>query len=228
MSPSTHEPSRDTRRRITLYTYWRSSASHRVRIALGYKRLSYDPVYVNLLEGEQRRDAYTAVNPMGYLPCLVVDGVQYVESTAILELLDELYPDPPLLPSKPEDRARVRALVQIVNSGIQPLQNLTVLDRVGDDQGRRLDWLRHFISRGLGAWEALATRFARETNRSGPFAYGEQFTSADVLLIPQLYVARRFGIDLAPYPTIARVDEATKDLPFVKAAHPDAQPDAKP
>src|SRR5262249_3217345 len=159
-------------------------------------------------EGAQRRDEYKAMNPMGYLPCLVVDGVKYVESTAILELLEELYPDPPLLPASPADRARVRALVQIVNSGIQPLQNLTVLDRIGDDKERRLDWLRHFISRGLGAWEALATRFAEETSTKGPFAYGDKFTSADALLIPQLYAARRFGIDLSQYPTITRVDEA--------------------
>jgi maleylacetoacetate isomerase len=165
---------------------------------------------------------------MGYLPCLVIDGVKYVESTAILELLEELYPDRPLLPKRPEDRARVRALVQIVNSGIQPLQNLTVLDRLGDDKERRHDWLRHFISRGLAAWEALASRFATETGQNGPFAYGDTFTSADALLLPQLYAARRFGIDLGPYPTIMRVDEATKDLPFVSAAYPDRQPDAKP
>ena len=213
---------------LTLYTYWRSSASHRVRIALGYKGLSYDPVYVNLLEGEQRKDEYKQTNPMGYLPCLVIDGVKYVESTAIIELLEELHPQPALLPKKPEDRARVRALVQIVNSGIEPLQNLVVLDRIGDDKDKRLDWLRHFITRGLTAWEALASRFAEETGEKGPFAYGATFTSADAVLIPQLYTARRFAIDLSPYPTILRVDEANADPPFVKAAYPDAQPDAKP
>jgi maleylpyruvate isomerase len=213
---------------LKLYTYWRSSASHRVRIALGYKGLTYEPTFVNLLEGEQRRDEYKKTNPMGYLPCLEIDGVKFVESTAILELLDELYPDPPLFPKKPEDRARVRALMQIVNSGIQPLQNLVVLDQVGDDQTKRLAWLRHFIPRGLGAWEALASRFAEETGSKGPFAFGETFSAADAVLIPQLYSARRFGVDLSPYPTILRVDEATKDLPFVKAAYPDAQPDAKP
>jgi maleylacetoacetate isomerase len=212
---------------LTLYTYWRSSASHRVRLALGYKGLTYRPVYVNLLEGEQRRDEYKKTNPMGYLPCLVIDGVKYVESTAILELLEDLYPDPPLLPKKPEDRARVRALMQIVNAGIQPLQNLAVLDKIGEDKDKRLDWLRHFISRGLGAWEALATRFAEETGGKGPFAYGATFGAADALLIPQVYAARRFGVDLANYPTIQRVDEATKELPFVKAAYPDNQPDAK-
>lgn len=214
--------------RPTLYTYWRSSASHRVRIALGYKGIAYDPVYVNLLDGEQRRDDYKAVNPMGYLPCLVLDGVKYVESTAILELLEELHPSPPLLPKTPQDRARVRALMQIVNAGIQPLQNLVVLDRVGDDKERRAEWLRHFITRGLGAWEALAARFAAEVGHGGPFAYGAAFTAADAILIPQLYAARRYGVDLDAYPTIARVDAATKDLPFVKAAYPDEQPDANP
>lgn len=199
-----------------------------MRLALGYKGLPYTPVYVNLLKGEQRGDEYKAINPMGYLPCLVVDGVQYVESSAILELLDELYPERPLLPGTPQDRARVRALVQIVNAGIQPLQNLTVLDKLGDDKDRRLDWLRHFIGRGLGAWEALATRFAKESKEEAKFAYGARFTSADAVLIPQLYAARRFGVDLEPYPTIRRVDEATRDLDFVKAAHPDAQPDAQP
>lgn len=213
---------------LTLYTYWRSSTSHRVRIALGYKGLAYDPVYVNLLEGEQRRGEYKAVNPMEQVPCLAIEGVRYVESTAIIELLDELHPDPPLMPATAEDRARVRALMQIVNSGIQPLQNVTVLDRVGDDKEKRLEWLRYFITRGLAAWEALATRFVEETGRGGSFAYGDAFGAADVLLIPQLYAARRFGIDLGAYPKIMTVDEATKELPFVKAAYPDAQPDAKP
>lgn len=212
---------------LTLYTYWRSSASHRVRLALGYKGLPYQPIYVNLLEGEQRGDEYRQVNPIGHLPCLVIDGVKYVESTAIIELVEELFPEPPLLPKKPEDRARVRALVQIVNAGIQPLQNLIVLDRIGDDKDKRLEWLRFFITRGLAAWEALASRFDQETGNEGPFAFGASFGAADAVLIPQLYAARRFGVDLSVYPTIVRVDEATRDLPFVKAAYPDAQPDAK-
>jgi maleylacetoacetate isomerase len=212
---------------LTLYTYWRSSASHRVRLALGFKGLLYAPVFVNLLESEQRSDTYREQNPMGYLPCLVVDGTSYVESTAILELLDELYPEPRLFPGGPKDRARIRALVQIINSGIQPLQNLVVLDRIGDDKEKRSEWLRYFISRGLAAWEALATRYASETTVSGPFAYGSTFTAADAVLIPQIHAARRNGIDLTPFPTICRVDEVTRELPFVKSASPDAQPDAK-
>lgn len=214
---------------ITLYTYWRSSASHRVRIALGYKGLAYEPVFVNLLKSEQRADAYRAQNPMGHLPCLVIDGVNYLESTAILELLEDLYPLPPLFPKEPGDKARVRALMQFVNSGIQPLQNLVVLDRIGDDKEKRLDWLRHFIGRGLAAWEKLAASYRSDGFvKEGPFAYGAQFTAADALLIPQIYTARRFGIELDAYPIILGVDEATKDLPFVKAAYPDAQPDASP
>jgi maleylacetoacetate isomerase len=213
---------------LKLYTYWRSSASHRARIALGYKGLSYEPVFVNLLASEQREEAYRKTNPMGHLPALVLDGTTYVESTAILELLDELYPTPALYPGTPHDRARIRALVQIVNSGIQPLQNLIVLDQLGDDKEKRLAWLQFFIKRGLDAWEALASRFAAETGQSGPFAYGASFTAADAVLLPQLYAARRYGIDLSVYPTISRAFEASKDLPFVKAADPDAQPDAKP
>ena len=207
---------------LTLYTYWRSSASFRVRIALAYKGLPYRAVPVNLAAGEQKGDGYRATNPMGYLPCLAIDGKKFTESTAIMELLDELHPDPPLLPKDPEDRARVRALVQIVNSGIQPLQNLIVLDRIGDDKDRRSSWMLHFMARGLAAWEALAASFAS----AGPYAFGDHFTVADAVLIPQLYASRRVGLDLSPYPTILRVEEATKDLPFVKSAHPDAQPDA--
>jgi maleylpyruvate isomerase len=210
--------------RLTLYTYWRSTASYRVRIALHYKNLPYEPIPVNLLAGEQRGDVYKAQNPMGYLPCLVIDGEKFVESTAILELLEELHPEPSLFPGGPKDRAHIRALMQIVNSGIQPLQNLTVLDRVGDDADRRKAWMMHFITRGLAAWEQLATSFGTK----GPFAYGDRFTSADVLLIPQIYAARRNGVDVDAFPRIRGVEQATADLPFVKAAHPDAQPDARP
>ncbi len=213
---------------IVLHTYWRSSASHRVRIALGYKGLAYDPVFVNLLEGQQRSAEYKAKNPMGYLPCLVLDGVPYVESVAILELLDERFSEPALLPEDPADRARVRALVQFVNAGIQPLQNLVVLEQVGEDKEKRLAWLRHFIGRGLGAFEALLARYEGELGLRGPFAYGERFTMADVLLVPQIYAANRYGIDLEPFPRVRRANDAATALPFVAAAAPEAQPDAKP
>ena len=206
---------------MRLYTYWRSSASHRVRLALGYKGLAYEPTFVNLLASEQRTPEYKAHNPTGYLPCLVVDGKEYVESTAIMELLEETHPEPPLLPKAPEARAHVRALVQIVNSGIQPLQNLIVLDKLGDDKEKRLEWLRFWITKGLGAFEKLASD-------AGPFAAGDRFSMADCVLLPQLYSARRYGVDLTPFPRIVRAEAAAEDLPFVKAAYPDAQPDAKP
>lgn len=206
--------------KVVLYTYWRSSASHRVRLALGYKGIAYEPVFVNLAAGEQKKPEYRAKSPMGYLPCLVLDGKMFVESTAIMEMLEEVRPDPPLLPRSAEARARVRALVQIVNAGIQPLQNLVVLDRVGAEKEKRLDWLRYFIPRGLGAFEQLA-------DDVGPFAGGDRFGMADCALLPQLYAARRYGVDLSAFPKIRRAEQAAKDLAFVAPADPDAQPDAK-
>jgi maleylacetoacetate isomerase len=213
---------------LKLFTYWRSSASHRVRIALAFKGLAYEPVFVNLLKNEQRDDSYKKTNPTGYVPSLVVDGSTYTESTAIIEWLEERFPNPPLLPNTPEDRARVRALVQIINSGIQPLQNLIVLDKISAEQEARAAWVRYFMPRGLAAYEALASRFAAERGSKGPFSYGDAFTMADAFLIPQIGAARRFAVDLSPYPTIERVEQTTKDLPFVLAARPEAQPDAKP
>ncbi len=207
--------------KLVLSTYWRSSCSYRVRIALGYKELAYESSFVNLLEGEQKKPENLAKNPIGHVPSLAIDGVTYVESVAIMELLEERYPEPALLPKSPHDRARVRALVQTINAGIQPLQNLIVLDRVGgSDQAKRSDWMKYFITRGLGAFEAQASE-------SGPFAYGKAFTMADVCLVPQIYAARRVGVDLAPFPRIVRAEAAASELPFVAAAKPEAQADAK-
>jgi maleylacetoacetate isomerase len=207
--------------KLTLSTYWRSSCSFRVRIALGYKKLAYEPLFVNIVEGEQKKPEYLAKNPIGHVPTLTIDGVDYVESVAIMELLEELYPDPPLLPKTPHERARVRALVETINAGIQPLQNLIVLERVGGtDQEKRSAWMKFFIARGLGAFEALASD-------SGPYAFGEHFTMADVCLVPQIYAARRVGVDLTPFPRIVRAEAAASALPFVAAAKPEAQADAK-
>ena len=206
---------------MRLYTYWRSSCSHRVRLALGYKGLAYEPAFVNLLEGAQRTPEYMAHNPTGYVPCLVIDGKEYVESIAIMELLEETHPEPPLLPKANDARARVRALVQIVASGIQPLQNLVVLEKLGEDKEKRKEWLQFWIAKGLGAFEKLASE-------TGPFSAGDRYGMADCALLPQLYAARRYGVDLSPFPRIVRAEDAAKDLAFVKAAHPDAQPDAKP
>ena len=201
--------------KLSLTTYWRSSSSYRVRIALAYKKLAYESVLVNLLAGEQSAPANVANNPMGHVPTLFIDGVPYVESVAIMELLEELYPYPPLLPTSARDRALVRGLVQTVNAGIQPLQNLSVLDKVGgDDQEKRGAWMKFFISRGLGAFEALASE-------KGPFAFGEAFTMADVCLVPQLYNARRFDLPLDAFPGLLRADAAAAAIPAFAAAHPD-------
>lgn len=211
--------------KLTLSTYWRSSCSHRVRIALGYKGLAYDHVFVNIASGEQNDAAYRTKNPIGHVPTLTIDGTPYVESVAIMELLEELYPDPPLLPKKPEERARVRALVETINAGIQPLQNLVVLGKISDptnphDQEKRSEWLKFFIGRGLAAFEAQASA-------DGPFSFGKTFSIADACLVPQLYAARRYNVDLAAFPKLVRADAAATELPFVAAAKPEAQGDAK-
>jgi maleylacetoacetate isomerase len=207
--------------KLTLSHYWRSSCSFRVRIALGYKELAYESTYVNILEGEQKKPEYLARNPIGHVPTLTVDGVPYVESVAIMELLEELHPEPALLPKTPQERAHVRALVETINAGIQPLQNLIVLERVGGtDQEKRNAWMKFFIARGLGAFEKLASE-------SGPYAFGERFTMADACLVPQIYAARRVGVDLTPFPRVVRAEAAASALPFVAAAKPEAQADAK-
>jgi maleylacetoacetate isomerase len=211
---------------LVLHTYWRSSCSYRVRIALGFKGVAYTPVFVNLLEGDQKSDAYRATNPMGYVPCLTVDGAPFVESVPIMELLEELFPEPALYPKDVKDRARVRALVEIINAGTQPLQNLSVLEHLGPDKDKRAAWMRHFMGRGLAAFEELVARYEQERGARGPFAFGETFTAADALLVPQVYAARRFDVDLAVFPRIMRAEAAAAALPYVASARPEAQPDA--
>jgi maleylacetoacetate isomerase len=185
---------------------------------------------VNIVAGEQNDPGYKAHNPIGHVPTLLIDGVPYVESVAIMELLEELHPEPALLPKTPHARARVRELVETINAGIQPLQNLAVLDRVGDAKtahDKRIAWMNHFISRGLAAYEALVAR-AEKDGANGPFSFGSSFTMADACLVPQLYAARRVGVDLTAFPRSVRADAVASELPFVAAAKPEAQPDARP
>lgn len=210
---------------LVLYTYWRSGSSYRVRLALAVKGLRYRAVPVNLLAGEQARPEHLARNPMGYVPCLEVDGKLFTESVAILELLEELYPEPPLLPRQPEARARVRALVEVVNAGIQPLQNLTVLQRVSADSEVRKGWIKHFVGRGLAAFEALMARNEAEGVK-GRFAYGDSLTFADCALLPQVYSARRFHVDLGAMPRVAAAADAIAATDAGRAAAPEAQADA--
>ena len=215
---------------LTLYSFWRSSASHRVRIALEWKGLPYDYVPVNLARSEQTGEAHRARSPTALVPCLAVDGVPYVESVAIVELLEELHPEPPLYPRDPFARARVRALVEIVNSGIQPLQNTSTTQHVGQLMGEGppvARWVEHFVGRGLGSLERALERVAADGRAAGPHALGESITAADVFLVPQAVNAGRFGVSLDRFPRIARAFEAATKLEAFQRAAPERQVDFK-
>jgi maleylpyruvate isomerase len=210
-----------------LYGYWRSSSTWRVRIGLALKGLPYEYVAINLLEQEQFREEHQARNPMGQVPVLeVVEGartLRLVQSMAILEWLDERFPEPPLLPPDPDGRARVRALAEHVNAGIQPMQNAIVLRTLREKApGWEKEFARTFNARGLDALERAVQEGA------GRFCHGDAPGLADCYLVPQLYSARRFGLDAAPWPTLRRIEEACAALPAFQAAHPDRQPDAPP
>ncbi len=213
---------------LRLYTYWRSSSAWRVRIGLALKGLGHELVPVDLLAQEQFGDAHRARNPMAQVPVLeVVEGgrtFRLPQSMAILEWLDERFPDPPLLPPDLDGRARVRALAEHVNSGIQPMQNALVLRMLREKvPGWDREWARSFIARGLDALER-----AVGDGGAGRFCHGDAPGLADCYLVPQLYNARRFGVDVGPYPTLRRIEDACAALAPFQAAHPDRQPDAPP
>lgn len=208
---------------MKLYSYWRSSASWRARIALAYKGVRYEYVAVHLLKdgGEQHGETYRAVNPMQQVPTLELDdGRRISQSLAIIEYLEETAPRPPLLPADPYLRARARQLAELVNAGIQPLQNTGPLFELTARGVDARAWACHFIERGLDALAASAAATA------GRFLVGDELTVADVCLVPQLGNARRFGLDLGRWPLLARVDEACAQLQPFQIAHPDRQPDA--
>jgi maleylpyruvate isomerase len=210
---------------MKLYSYWRSSSAYRVRIVLALKGVPYEYVPIDVLPAvsAQRSAAFAAINPLCQVPTLEwTQGdrtLRLTQSVAIAELLDELHPDPPLLPKQPLPRARVRELVEIVNAGVQPLQNtgtLAELRRLGGEQAAQ-DWAVRAISHGLSALEAHAG--------TGRFLVGDAPTLADVFLVPQLYNARRFGIELT-FPRLLAVEAAACALPAFERARPEAQPDA--
>ncbi len=203
---------------LTLYDYHRSSASYRVRIGLNLKGVDYARVPVNLLEGEQKDEAYRALNPQGLVPMLDADGEKLTQSLAILSWLDWKYPAPPLLPASPSARSHVLALAFTIAADIHPLNNLRVLKRLsamGIDQAGRDEWYRHWIIEGFDALEALAAP------RAGAFLFGAAPSLADVCLVPQMYNARRFEVPLDAYPTLVRADAEGCALPAFAAAHPD-------
>ncbi len=213
---------------MKLYDYFRSSAAFRVRIALNLKGLAPERVFVHLRKGDQRADEYLALNPQGLVPTLVADdGTVLTQSLAIMEWLDETYPQPPLLPADPAGRARVRSIALAIACDIHPIDNLRVLTyltgTLGATEEQRNGWYKYWIDVGL---EALETRLARDT-ATGRFCHGERPTLADVCLVPQLANARRVAFDFAPYPTLTRIEAACLALPAFANAVPAKQPDAE-
>jgi maleylacetoacetate isomerase len=220
---------------MKLYSYWRSSAAYRVRIALGLKSLPYEYVAVDLLRdgGDQRRAEYLRLNPGGRVPTLVVDGQAIVQSMAILEWLDERFPAIPLLPADAFQRARVRGLAQMIVADIQPLQNLSVTEYLRNEGGwppeRVSAWLRRWVGAGLAAVEQSLQESAQASPSSGgSFCVGDMPTLADACLVPQCYAARRFGVDPAGFPRIAAIEARCLELEAFAAAVPERQPDAPP
>ncbi|NIE76441.1 maleylacetoacetate isomerase [Pantoea sp. Ap-967] len=206
---------------MELYTYYRSTSSYRVRIALALKGLGYQALPVNLLKGEQRGAEYVALNPQGRVPALRTDeGELLLQSPAIIEYLEEVYPQPALLPAAPALRARVRGVAAIIGCDVHPLHNVSVLNQLrqlGHDEAQVNQWIAHWISQGLAAVEALIG--------DQGFCFGEQPGLADVYLIPQVYAAERFTIDLGGYPRIRRVAALAAGHPAFASAHPSCQVD---
>ena len=212
---------------IRLYSYWRSSAAYRVRIGLNLKGLAYETVPVHLLHdgGQQHAPEYHAINPQELVPALRHGARTIRQSLAILEYIDEALPGTPLLPMAARDRARVRALAQLVACDVHPLNNLRVLRYFENawnvPQAERDAWVRHWITQGFDALEQLL-----DDPTSGSFCHGDEPGLADCCLVPQAYNARRFGMDLAAWPHIAAIEAACLALPAFEQARPEAQPDA--
>ncbi|MEJ0010369.1 MAG: maleylacetoacetate isomerase [Alphaproteobacteria bacterium] len=210
---------------LTLYDYWRSSAAYRVRIALNLKGLAYDSVPVNLLRSEQKSAPYRARNPQGLVPFLASDKGGFSQSLAILEYLNEAYPNPPLLPSSLEARAHARAIAQHIACELHPLGNLRVrqyMERAHLAEAVRKQWVEHWLRDGLASLEAMVKR----TSHDGRFCIGGAPGMADICLVPQLYSARRFLPELAAYPTLTAIDAHCTALPAFVAASPEKQKDA--
>ncbi|MBN9587323.1 MAG: maleylacetoacetate isomerase [Afipia sp. 62-7] len=207
-----------------LYGYFRSTAAYRVRIALNLKGLSADHRFVHLRKGEQTQESYRKINPAGLVPYWIDGDLQLAQSLAIIEYLDETHPQPPLLPPDAKGRAVAREIALVAVSDIHPIGNLRVLNRLiemGVDEATRAAWSRHWIETGFDAIEA------RLSQLPGPFCLGETPTLADICLVPQVFNARRFGVDLAPYRRILGVDAAAAKLDAFASAAPANQPDAE-
>jgi maleylpyruvate isomerase len=207
---------------MILYGYNLSSASYRVRIALNLKKLPYTSVLKNLRAGEHRLSDFLRINMQGFVPALGLDdGAVLTQSVAIIEYLDEIHPEPPLLPAEPLARARVRALTQAITSDLHPLNNLRVLryleDKLTHDKATRDAWYRHWVEVGFDALERWLVRDAA----TGLCCHGNSPTLADVCLVPQVFNARRFAVDMNPYPRISGIDAVCRELPAFRSAAPE-------
>ncbi|ANQ85597.1 maleylpyruvate isomerase [Azoarcus olearius] len=211
---------------MKLYNFFRSGTSHRLRIALNLKGIQYDYVPVDLRTEEHLGAAFKAVNPQQLVPALVDGDLTLIQSPAIIEWLEERHPNPPLLPSDPDDRAHVRAMAAIVGCDIHPINNRRILEylrkQLGQDEKAVLAWCANWIDAGFAALEAL---LAADTRR-GRFCFGDAPGLAEVYLIPQVESARRFNVDLSPYPNILAIDAACAELDAFRRAAPARQPDA--
>ena len=208
---------------MILHSAWRASAPYRVRIALNLKGVPYDYAPVNLLAGQQKSPEYRTLNAQGLVPALEVDGRVLTQSLSIIEWLDETHPEPPLLPKDAFDRATVRTMVGIIACDIHPVNNLRIMKALaglGIDEDGRNTWARRWITEGFDALEPMVARHGQG------WSFGDTPTLADCCLVPQIYNAQRFGVDLAPYPAISSVAEAAQAHPAFVAAHPNQQPDA--
>ena len=210
---------------MQLYSYFRSSAAYRVRIALGLKGVAFEYVPVHLVKGEQRDDRYRALNPQSLVPVLIDEGRIITQSLAIIEYLEERYPNPRLLPGAPAERARVRSIALSIACEIHPLDNLRVLQylvrTLGVSEEAKNVWYRHWIDLGLSA---LESQLAND-RATGTFCHGETPSLADICLVPQLANARRYNIPLDAYPTLTRIDSSCRALDAFAVAAPERQPD---
>lgn len=210
---------------LKLYSYFRSSASYRVRIALHWKKIPFEYVPVHLIKegGQQRQSDFLKVNPMGHVPALDHDGFLLFESMAMIQYLEDAFPQNALLPRAAPEKARAIQLCEILNSGIQPLQNLKVnqylASSLGQSKAEVERWNQHWISKGLSSLEKMLESTA------GTFAMGGDFSAVDCFLIPQCFASRRMGVKVEDYPTIHRIEQAALKLEAVQKAHPEKQPD---
>ena len=213
---------------MRLFSYWRSGTSYRVRLALGFKGANCEIVPVNLLEREHKEPSFLAKNPQGLVPSLQLDDGRFLsQSPAIIEYLDETLPGPKLFPDDPAERALVRQMAAVIGCDVHPLQNLRILkylrDPLGQDDRGVKEWASEWIGAGFQALEKLANEVAPDA----PFLSGDSFSAAECYLIPQLYGARRYDMDLTAFPRLLSVEEASQHLAFAKEAHPSAQADAQ-